>query len=222
MHHALQVQPAQGRPVLLGKSKHRLDRLPAVGSILRFPRESGLHQLTDVSLQRESPRLNLRSQIVWNGNGHLHTQRLPVVKNYCHRLNWSLDRSQHAKHHRQVHIAEMIELGAPHLIRSEEQLADYTHVLYDLTALETPTLAQIEAIELLTLLIERCEEAHYALPEASPAAVLSFLLAQHNLKQREIAAELGGECVVSEVLSGSSMNSPTSNPPKQETPTYRI
>jgi HTH-type transcriptional regulator/antitoxin HigA len=32
--------------------------------------------------------------------------------------------------------------------------------------------------------------------------VLRFLLSQHGLKQRDIAAELGGESVVSEVLSG--------------------
>ncbi len=40
------------------------------------------------------------------------------------------------------------------------------------------------------------------MPEASPAEVLKFLLEQHGLKQRDIAADLGGESVVSEVLSG--------------------
>ncbi len=98
--------------------------------------------------------------------------------------------------------AKMIERGAPHLIRSEEQLAAYTKALYQLTSEPRPTPAQVEAIELLTLLIERYEEEHYALPAASPADVLRFLLAQHGLRQRDIAAELGGESVVSEVLSG--------------------
>jgi HTH-type transcriptional regulator/antitoxin HigA len=96
----------------------------------------------------------------------------------------------------------MIERGAPHLIRNEEQLAAYTKALYRLTAEARPTPAQVEAIELLTLLIERYEEDRYALPAASPADVLRFLLAQHSLKQRDIAADLGGESVVSEVLSG--------------------
>jgi HTH-type transcriptional regulator/antitoxin HigA len=96
----------------------------------------------------------------------------------------------------------MIERGAPHLIRSEEQLAAYTKALYRLTAGAHPTPAQVEAIELLTLLIERYEEKHYALPAASPADELRFLLAQRSLKQRDIAADLGGESVVSEVLSG--------------------
>jgi len=96
----------------------------------------------------------------------------------------------------------MIERGAPHLIRSEEQLAAYTKALYRLTLEARPTTAQVEAIELLTLLVERYEEEHFAIPNASPADVLRFLLDQHGLRQRDLAAELGGESVVSEVLSG--------------------
>ena len=98
--------------------------------------------------------------------------------------------------------AKMIERGAPHLIRSEEQLAAYTKALYRLTSEPRPTAAQVEAIELLTLLIERYEEEHYSVPKASPADVLRFLLDRHGLKQRDLGAELGGESVVSEVLSG--------------------
>jgi HTH-type transcriptional regulator/antitoxin HigA len=97
---------------------------------------------------------------------------------------------------------KMIERGAPHVIRSEEQLEAYTKALYRLTAEERPTQAQVEAIELLALLIERYEEEHYFVPKASPADVLRFLLDQHGLKQRDIAPDLGGESVVSEVLSG--------------------
>ena len=98
--------------------------------------------------------------------------------------------------------AKMIERGAPHLIRTEEQLAAYTKALFKLTSEPDPTPAQLEAIELLTLLIERYEQEQFSLPAASPAEVLRFLLDQHGLRQRDIAAELGGESVVSEVLSG--------------------
>ena len=98
--------------------------------------------------------------------------------------------------------AKMIERGAPHLIRSEEQLEAYTKALYRLTAESRPTKAQREAIELLTLLVERYEEEQYTLPKASPAEVLRFLLDRHGLRQRDIAGDLGGESVVSEVLSG--------------------
>jgi HTH-type transcriptional regulator/antitoxin HigA len=98
--------------------------------------------------------------------------------------------------------AKMIERGAPHLIESEEQLAAYTKALFQLTQEPRPTPAQVKAIELLTLLIERYEETRYTLPKSSPADVLRFLLDRHGLRQRDLAAELGGESVVSEILSG--------------------
>jgi HTH-type transcriptional regulator/antitoxin HigA len=88
------------------------------------------------------------------------------------------------------------------VIDSEAQLAAYTKALYSLTAEPRPTRAQVQAIELLTLLIERYEQEHYAVPEASPADVLRFLLERHGLRQRDVAADLGGESVVSEILSG--------------------
>jgi HTH-type transcriptional regulator/antitoxin HigA len=98
--------------------------------------------------------------------------------------------------------AKMIERGAPHVIRSDEQLEAYTRALYKLTSEPRLTKAQVAAIELLTLLIERYEEEQDSLPKASPADVLRFLLDRHGLKQRDIARDLGGESVVSEVLSG--------------------
>jgi HTH-type transcriptional regulator/antitoxin HigA len=87
----------------------------------------------------------------------------------------------------------MIERGAPRLIRTEEELATYTRALYRLTAEPAPTPAQLDAIDLLTLLIERYEEENYAVPTASPAKVLRFLLDRHGLRQRDIAPELGSE-----------------------------
>jgi len=98
--------------------------------------------------------------------------------------------------------ARMIERGAPHVIESEEQLETYTKALYRLTAELRPTRAQVKAIELLTLLIERYEDEHFKVPAASPVDVLRFLIERHQLKQRDLSRELGGESVVSEVLSG--------------------
>ena len=95
----------------------------------------------------------------------------------------------------------MIERGAPHLIRSEEQLAAYTKALYRLTAEPHPTPEQVEAIELPTLLIERYEGENFSSPRLR-RDVLRFLLSQHGLRQRDLADDLGGESVVSEVLSG--------------------
>ncbi|MGH9447861.1 MAG: helix-turn-helix domain-containing protein [Terriglobia bacterium] len=97
----------------------------------------------------------------------------------------------------------MIKKGAPHVIHSDEELAEYTKALFDLTAKYDRRPEEQEAVELLTLLIERYEAEHYPVPDdADPVDVLRFLLDQNGLSQRDIAAELGSESTVSLVLSG--------------------
>lgn len=98
--------------------------------------------------------------------------------------------------------AEMIRKGAPHVIHSDEELAEYTKALFELTAKSDPTLEEEEAIDLLTVLIERYEAEQYPVPDADPIDVLRFLLDQNGLSQRDIAEELGSESTVSLVLSG--------------------
>jgi HTH-type transcriptional regulator/antitoxin HigA len=97
---------------------------------------------------------------------------------------------------------EMIRRGAPRLIHSDEELEKYTEELFKLTAKSRPTSVEEEAIELLTLLIERYESERYPVPESDPLDVLRFLLEQNGLSQRDIAAELGSESTVSLVLAG--------------------
>jgi HTH-type transcriptional regulator / antitoxin HigA len=97
---------------------------------------------------------------------------------------------------------EMIRQGAPHLIHSDEQLAEYTAALFDLTAKANPTKEEEEAIELLTLLVDRYETQRYPIPDVEPAEMLRFLLVQNGLSQRDVATELGSESTVSLVLSG--------------------
>ena len=97
---------------------------------------------------------------------------------------------------------EMIRRGAPRLIHSDAELAEYTDALFELTAKTDPTPEEEEAIELMTLLIERYEAERYPIPEAEPLDVLRFLLERNSLSQRDIAAELGSESTVSLVLSG--------------------
>lgn len=50
--------------------------------------------------------------------------------------------------------------------------------------------------------IEAWEEQRHALPEATPAAVLAHLMEAHQLKQADLAAELGGQSAVSAILNG--------------------
>ena len=70
----------------------------------------------------------------------------------------------------------MIARGAPHVIHNDAELEAYTDALFQLTALENPSHSQLEAIELLTLLVERYEQEHYSIPATDPAAVVRFLI----------------------------------------------
>jgi HTH-type transcriptional regulator / antitoxin HigA len=98
--------------------------------------------------------------------------------------------------------AKMIEMGAPHVIHNDEELEAYTEMLFHLTGLENPTLSQVQAIELLTLLVERYEDEHYPIPDAAPVDVVRFLLEHQHLTQRDLIPEFGSESAVSMFMTG--------------------
>jgi HTH-type transcriptional regulator/antitoxin HigA len=98
--------------------------------------------------------------------------------------------------------AEMIRRGAPRMIHSDEELAEYTQALFALTAKTNPNADEEEAIELIPLLIDQYESEHFPIPEAEPVDVLRYLMEHNGLSQRDLAPELGSESTVSLVLSG--------------------
>lgn len=98
--------------------------------------------------------------------------------------------------------AEMIHQGAPHIIHSDEELASYTASLFDLTAKAETTPDEDEAIELLTLLIERYEADRFPIPTSDPITTLRYLMERHGLSQKDLIPEFGVESTVSLVLSG--------------------
>jgi HTH-type transcriptional regulator / antitoxin HigA len=98
--------------------------------------------------------------------------------------------------------AEMIAHGAPRIIHNDDELEVYTEALFQLTALENPSRAETEAIELLTLLVERYEQEHYAIPAADPVSVVRFLIEQQNLRQRDLIPQFGSESAVSMFMTG--------------------
>ena len=57
---------------------------------------------------------------------------------------------------------------APRVIHNDEELEAYTNALFRLTVLDNPSRVEQEAVERLTLLIERYEAAHYPIPRAMP------------------------------------------------------
>jgi HTH-type transcriptional regulator / antitoxin HigA len=98
--------------------------------------------------------------------------------------------------------AKMIAKGAPHVIHNDTELAAYTEALFHLTSLSRPSRSEEEAIELLTLLIERYEAEHYSISTSDPVSVVRFLLEHQNLTQRDLIPEFGSESAVSMFLSG--------------------
>jgi HTH-type transcriptional regulator / antitoxin HigA len=98
--------------------------------------------------------------------------------------------------------AEMIAHGAPHVIHNDAELEVYTNALFQLTALESPSRSELEAIELLTLLVEHYEQQHYPIPPADPASVVRFLIEHQNLTQRDLIPQFGSESAVSMFLTG--------------------
>jgi HTH-type transcriptional regulator/antitoxin HigA len=98
--------------------------------------------------------------------------------------------------------AEMIANGAPRLIRNDLELAAYTEALFELTALEKPSRSEAEAIELLTLLVDRYEQTHYSIPAADAVSVVRFLIERQGLAQRDLIPQFGSESAVSMFLAG--------------------
>jgi HTH-type transcriptional regulator/antitoxin HigA len=96
----------------------------------------------------------------------------------------------------------MIAQGAPRVIHNDRELAAYTEALFRLTSLENPSHADEEAIELLTLLVDRYEQSHYSLPAADAISVLRFLIEKQGLTQRDLIPEFGSESAVSMFLRG--------------------
>lgn len=59
-----------------------------------------------------------------------------------------------------------------------------------------------DLLDVVSVLIERYEDDQVSIPNASPVAVLRFLMEQHGLRQSDLRDELGTQGVTSEILSG--------------------
>lgn len=58
-----------------------------------------------------------------------------------------------------------------------------------------------ELADAISVFIEKYEAEHVPIPAAKPAAVLKFLMREHDLRQSDLT-EIGSQGVVSEVLTG--------------------
>jgi HTH-type transcriptional regulator/antitoxin HigA len=104
-------------------------------------------------------------------------------------------------------VAEIVkysihDIEAPRVISSEAQYDHYVSALERLVMQEEHTKDERQFIELLTTLIEKYDEEHNAIPNASPAEVLATLMEANNLKQKDLIPFIGNESVVSMILHG--------------------
>ncbi len=89
-------------------------------------------------------------------------------------------------------------------IRNEAHYEQMQALMNDLLALvgddEGHELANF--LDLIGQLIEDYEKERYAIANAAPHEVLRFLMDQHGLHQTDLAREVGGQPVVSDILNG--------------------
>lgn len=57
-------------------------------------------------------------------------------------------------------------------------------------------------LELLSVLIEKYEDEHYPIPDATPNEVLRFLMEQKDMKQSDLLHIFGSSGITSEVVNG--------------------
>lgn len=56
--------------------------------------------------------------------------------------------------------AKIIAEGAPRVVHNDERLEEHTNALFRLTAVDNTSPSELEAIELLTSLVERYDETY--------------------------------------------------------------
>ena len=94
-----------------------------------------------------------------------------------------------------------VKIGAIHSEREFKRVVKFMNGLLDVVGDdETHELAGL--LDVVGRFVEEYEDAHHPLPDSAPHQVLRFLLDQHGLKQADLATEIGGQSVVSDILNG--------------------
>jgi HTH-type transcriptional regulator/antitoxin HigA len=88
------------------------------------------------------------------------------------------------------------------LIRNKAQYLQYCDLLESLLMSKKKSKSIEDEIDLLTLLIEKYDEAHHPYLRLSPGAILKSLLIEHKMKSVDLAKLLGiSEGLVSDMIS---------------------
>jgi HTH-type transcriptional regulator/antitoxin HigA len=94
-----------------------------------------------------------------------------------------------------------IKIGAIHNEAEYDSVVSFMNSLLDVVGdNEEHELADL--LDLVAQLVEDYEGTRHMPPHAPPHEVLRFLMDQHSLRQTDLAAEIGGQSVVSDILNG--------------------
>lgn len=103
----------------------------------------------------------------------------------------------------QTAYAELLTRTLPQVIKSEAENEKYIAELERLDTLGRPlTPAEELYTELMTVLVQRFEQEHYALGSASPLEALKALVEERGLRQADLLSVFGSRSVASDVLNG--------------------
>lgn len=90
----------------------------------------------------------------------------------------------------------------PHVIRTDEDNARALQRIDELMRRHDLTAAELEMVDLLSLLVERYEEQRYVAKVATPLDIVRELMEANGVAQSEIAELIGSKGLASELLSG--------------------
>lgn len=87
------------------------------------------------------------------------------------------------------------------VIKSKAQYKEYSHILEDLVLADFKSKDMKDEIDLLTLLIETWDEAHNTFDDVDPVTLLHSLMAEKNIKSKDLAEILGvSKGLISDIL----------------------
>jgi HTH-type transcriptional regulator / antitoxin HigA len=103
----------------------------------------------------------------------------------------------------QAEYVQLLATVQPKAIETEEENEFYLAEVSKLIQLgEDLTPAQEQLLKLLVSLIENFEDQHYQLTPATPLEILTELVVEKGLKQKDLLPVFGSQGITSEVLSG--------------------
>jgi len=103
----------------------------------------------------------------------------------------------------EVAYGKLLARMLPGVIETKQENERMVAELEKLDMRGRPLTAEEEKLaQLMTVLIQQFEEAHYPLGHAKPVEALSVLMEDRKLRQRDLIPVLGASSVISDILKG--------------------